>query len=115
MSSISEPYVRVIQPAKRRVTPRDAWSSRRVAWILARRDMKVRYKQSVLGPPWLIIQPIGILIGLLAVFNGVTQVNTGGVPYIVFALPGMAAWTYVQGIVGNGVTILMTNSPLIRR
>jgi lipopolysaccharide transport system permease protein len=115
MSAISEQHVRVIGPAKRRLSPRDVWTSRRVAWILAQRDLKIRYKQSILGPPWLVLQPLGILVGLLAVFNGVTQVNTGGVPYVVFALPGMAAWTYVQNIVANGVTILMVNSPLIRR
>lgn len=107
--------LREIRPVKRRVALREMWTSRQVAWIIAKRDLKVRYKQSVVGTPWLVLQPLGILAGLLFVFDGVTQVNTGKVPYVVFALVGMCVWTFVQTVVANGVMTLITNGPLIRR
>src|SRR5947208_6789871 len=72
---------RVIVPSARRVTVGDLWHSRRVARVLAARDLKVKYKQSLVGPPWLILQPLGILGGLVVAFHGVATVDTGGVPY----------------------------------
>ena len=110
-----DPGVRVLKAVKRRVRVRDLWTSRRVAWIVAGRDMRVKYKQSVLGPPWLVLQPLGILAGLVLVFDGVTTVNTGGVPYVLFALVGMSAWTFVQTSLTVGSMAFVTNAELIRR
>jgi lipopolysaccharide transport system permease protein len=107
--------VQVIRPAKRRLRLSEIWTTRRVAWILAQREFKIRYKQSLLGPPWLILQPLGILAALLFVFHGVTSVNTGDVSYVVFALIGMAAWTFIQTALANGATVIAANASLIRR
>ena len=64
--------------------------------MLGRRDIKVKYKQSALGPLWLVLQPLGMLLAISIAFSKVTSVNTGDVPYVVFALVGLAVWTYVQ-------------------
>lgn len=110
-----DPDVRVIRPAKRRVPLADLWRSRYVAWIVGLRDLKIKYKQSILGPPWLVIQSIGILAGLVLVFNGVTTVNTGRVPYVLFALVGMGLWTFVQQSLTAGSMAFVQNAELIRR
>lgn len=107
--------VQVIRPVKRRLRVSEIWKTRRVAWMIASREFKIRYKQSLLGPPWLILQPLGILLALLFVFHGVTSVNTGGVPYVPFALIGMGAWTFIQTALANGATVIASNASLIRR
>ena len=68
-------------PTSRRVRLRDTVTSWRVAKIIGASDIKVKYKQSVLGPIWLLLQPMGILVALAIAFAGVTQVDTRGVPY----------------------------------
>lgn len=106
---------RVIVPAKRRVHLSDLWTSRGVARVIATRDMRVKYKQSLVGPPWLILQPLGILAGLVVAFHGVANVNTGGVSYAAFALTGLTVWTCVQMTLLNGAQAFVLNSLLIRR
>jgi lipopolysaccharide transport system permease protein len=106
---------RVALPVKKRVKVRDIWRSRELARVLAVRDLKVKYKQSLLGPLWLVIQPLGILAALIVAFHGVANVDTGGVPYIPFALTGLAVWTLIQQTLLNGVNAFPQNSLLIRR
>ena len=107
--------VRTIVPVKRRVPLADLWRSRRVARLLALRDLKIKYKQSLVGPPWLILQPLGILAALIVAFNGVTKVNTGGVPYAVFAIVGLVVWQLINMTILNGTLGLQQNGQLIRR
>src|SRR4051812_42591204 len=110
-----EEFVRVIKPAKRRVRFADLWRTWSVARILGIRDLKVRYKQSLLGPAWLVIQPLGLLAGLLFVFKGVTDIDTGDVPYIVFALVGLTAWNLFNGTIANGNQVMIMNTNLVKR
>lgn len=106
---------RVAVPVKKRVKVSDIWGSRAVARVLASRDLKIKYKQSLLGPPWLVLQPLGILAALIVTFHGVASVKTGGVPYIPFALTGLAVWTLIQTTLQNGAPAFITNALLIRR
>lgn len=106
---------RIALPAKKRVRLVDLWHTRAVAWVVGARDLKVKYKQSLLGPPWLIIQPLGILAALIVAFNGVADVDTGGVAYIPFALTGLAVWTLIQMTLLTGAQAFITNALLIRR
>ena len=107
--------VREIRPVKHRVRVSELWSSWAVAWVVAQRDIKVKYKQSVLGRSWLVLQPLGVLVGLVVVFNGVTNVDTGGIPYVLFALVGITVWTFVQQALSVGTNIFILNSFLVRR
>jgi lipopolysaccharide transport system permease protein len=107
--------VRVVEPTKKRARVADIWRSRRVARVLAARDLKVKYKQSLLGPPWLVLQPLGILGALIVAFHGVAKVNTSGVPYVPFALVGLVVWTLVQTSLLIGTQSLLVNQNLIRR
>jgi lipopolysaccharide transport system permease protein len=109
------PAVRVTLPEKRRIRLPDIWSSRRVGWMLGWRDMTAKYKQSALGPLWLVLQPLGMLAAISIAFSQVTSVNTGGVPYIVFALVGLAVWTYVQMAITLAPSVLPANYQVVRR
>lgn len=74
--------------------------------ILAYRDLRVRYAQTFLGLLWAVIQPLTTLLIFSLVFGRAIQVETGGVPYPLFALAGMSAWTYfsfVMNQAGNSI------------
>src|SRR3954453_11591743 len=92
----SEPAVRVYRPVKHRVLLSDLWTTVSVARMIGLRDIKAKYKQAALGPLWLLIGPLGMLAAITIAFSGVTDVNTGGVPYVLFALVGLTVWTFIQ-------------------
>ena len=106
---------RVTVPVRRRVRLREVRTSLPVGWMLGWRDMKAKYKQSALGPLWLVLQPVGMLLAITIAFSKVTSVNTGNVPYVVFALVGLAVWTYIQMTVSVAPMTLPSNALVVRR
>lgn len=107
--------VRVAVPMKRRIRLSSLWTSRRVGWMMGLRDIKAKYKQSALGPLWLVLQPLGMLAAVSIAFSKVTTVDTGSVPYVVFALTGLAVWTYVQMTITVAPAALPSNFQVVRR
>ena len=81
---------------------------------LASRDLKARYKQSALGPAWVVFQPLALLAAFTIGFNGVAHVHTDGVPYVLFALAGLAVWTYFQAVTMVATGSIVNNYPLVR-
>jgi ABC-type polysaccharide/polyol phosphate export permease len=111
---LEEPGERIIVPTKRRLKLRDIFGETSVIRVLATRDFKVKYKQSLLGPLWLVFQPLALLIAFVVAFRGLGDVQSSGVPYAVFALVGLTAWAFFQASVTIGVASLITNSSFIR-
>ncbi len=107
--------LRVTVPVRRRVRLREVRTSLPVAWMLGWRDMKAKYKQSALGPLWLVLQPLGMLLAITIAFSKVTSVNTGNIPYVVFALVGLAVWTYLQMTISVAPITLPSNQLVVRR
>lgn len=107
--------LRVTVPVRRRVRLREVRTSLPVGWMLGWRDMKAKYKQSALGPLWLVLQPLGMLLAITIAFSKVTSVNTGNIPYVVFALVGLAVWTYVQMTISVAPMTLPSNQLVVRR
>jgi lipopolysaccharide transport system permease protein len=81
---------------------------------LASRDLKARYKQSALGPAWLVLQPVALLVAFGVGFRSVVHVRTAGVPYFVFALTGLIVWTYFQATTMVAVGSIVNNYALVR-
>lgn len=74
--------------------------------ILAWRDLKVRYAQTALGLVWAFLQPLVTLLLLVIIFGKGLKLDTGSIPYPLFALSGMAAWTYFSFVLqqsGNSI------------
>jgi lipopolysaccharide transport system permease protein len=115
LAPLVESTERVSTPMRRRVRLRDMWTSLPVGWMLGWRDMKAKYKQSALGPLWLVLQPLGMLAAITIAFSKVTSVDTGDVPYVVFALVGLAVWTYVQMTITVAPVTLQANQQVVRR
>lgn len=105
--------VRVVRPTKRRLNLSDLRRDRQVIRVLAARDFKVKYKQSVLGPLWLVFQPLALLAAFLVAFRGLADVRSG-TSYIPFALVGLSAWAFFQASMTIGGASVMTNNTLVR-
>ena len=82
--------------------------------VLAVRDFKVKFKQSLIGPLWLVIQPIALLVAFAIGFGNVVDIETG-VPYPLFVLVAITAWTYFSISFNMGVGVFVTNLELVRR
>jgi ABC-type polysaccharide/polyol phosphate export permease len=106
---------RVIAPAVKRLRVRELWETLPVVRVLAVRDFKARYKQSALGPLWILIQPLGILAAFTVVFDGVAEVDTHGIPYPLFALVGITVWSFAQLSLTWGSRCQVMNRMLIKR
>jgi ABC-type polysaccharide/polyol phosphate export permease len=84
-----------------------------VIGVLAARDFKVKYKQSVLGPLWLVFQPLALLAAFLVAFQGLAAVQPG-TAYVPFALVGLSVWTFFQASMTIGTASIITNGTLVR-
>jgi lipopolysaccharide transport system permease protein len=108
------PVERIIAPAKRRLRIRDLLREASVIRVLAARDFKVKYKQSMLGPLWLVFQPLALLAAFFVAFRGLADVETSGVPYAVFAMAGLTIWSFFQASMTIGSVAMISNYHLIR-
>lgn len=105
--------VRRIVPAKRRLRLSQLHRDLPVVRVLAARDFKVKYKQSALGPLWLIFQPFALFGAFLIAFRGRAPIGHG-IPYVVFALSGLTVWSFFQASMTIGTSSLITNFHLVR-
>ena len=102
-------------PVKRRLKLRDLVTSMPVARVIGSRDIKVKYKQSALGPLWLLLQPLGILAAITVAFSGVTDIDTAPVTYIAFGLVGVAVWMFIAMTIAIAPQAFLANASLVRR
>jgi lipopolysaccharide transport system permease protein len=72
----------------------ELWRFRELAIVLASRDLRVRYKQTVLGVAWAVLQPLVAALIFSIVFGRLVQVPSEGIPYPVFVYSGLVIWTY---------------------
>ena len=93
----------------------DLWAYRELLVFLTWRDIKVRYKQTVLGAAWAIIQPLLTMLLFTLVFNRLAGLDTGSVPYPLFAYTGLLIWTFFSNAVTNSTNSLINNTNLITK
>ena len=88
---------------------------RGLLWMWIVRDIKVRYKQSLLGAAWAIIQPLVLMLVFTVVFSSLVRVSTGEVPYPVFSYTAVLPWTFLVAVVTFGVPSLINNLNLVTK
>ena len=81
----------------------------------ARRDIKSRYKQTVFGVAWAIIQPLSWMLVFTLVFARLAQIPSDGAPYPLFAFSGLIFWTFFATTVAQGTIALAANAVLVRK
>jgi lipopolysaccharide transport system permease protein len=93
----------------------ELWQTREVLSAFTVRDVKVRYKQAAVGIGWAILQPV-ITAAIFALFIGrYTDVPSENVPYALFALAGIVAWSYFSAAALNGSQSLVANEGMLRK
>ncbi|MDH6674549.1 lipopolysaccharide transport system permease protein [Paenibacillus sp. LBL] len=82
---------------------------------LVKRELKAKYKQSILGKLWIVIQPFLLMIVLSIVFSRIVNISSGIVPYPVFLYTALLPWTLFTNSVGNSAGIFTANASLIKQ
>jgi lipopolysaccharide transport system permease protein len=91
------------------------WEYRELLYFLVWRDVKVRYKQTLIGAGWAIFQPAMTMVIFTVVFGNFAKIPSDGLPYAVFAYAALLPWTYFsQALTGSGVG-LVNNAHLITK
>lgn len=97
------------------VNVRELWRYRELLFFLIWRDVKIRYKQAVLGIAWAVLQPAMLMI-VFSVFLGRLGGFTGGdIPYPLFVLTGLLAWTFFSTAVGQAASSVVGSERLITK
>jgi lipopolysaccharide transport system permease protein len=104
----------IIVPSTRRLRIASIPRILPVVRVIAARDLKVKYKQSILGPLWLIFQPMALLVAFLVAFRGIGHVETPNVPYAVYALAGLSVWAYFMAAITIGTDSVVSSEVLVR-
>lgn len=86
---------------------------RDLLWLWVGREIRVRYKQSLLGIIWAILQPLALALVFTWVFSQVIHVDTGDVPYIIFSYTTLVPWTFFTTSISFGVPSLVNNMGLV--
>ncbi len=94
---------------------RELWQYRELVLTLAERDLRVRYKQAVLGVAWALVTPLLLMAAFALVFTRFTNVSAHGVPYPLFAAIGLVPWAFFSSGFSRGGTSLVTNIPLLNK
>jgi lipopolysaccharide transport system permease protein len=107
----------VIKPTKGWVSLRlfDIWQYRELFYFLAWRDIIVRYKQTVLGILWAVLNPLIQMLTWAFIFGKVARLPSEGIPYILITLSGTLIWNYFSEIVNGSSNSVVNNSNLITK
>jgi lipopolysaccharide transport system permease protein len=93
----------------------ELWHYRELLYFLTLRDIKVRYKQTLMGLAWVIIQPLMTMLIFTLVFNRFVRLDAGPLPYPLFALSGLLLWLFFSSAVSNSTNSLISNANLITK
>jgi lipopolysaccharide transport system permease protein len=88
---------------------------RDLLYRLARRDLLANYQQTVLGPFWILLQPVLTMLVYWVIFGRIMRVSTGGVPPLLFYLSGVIGWNFFSDCLNGTMYTFMTNSAVFNK
>ncbi|KAB2903045.1 MAG: ABC transporter permease [Anaerolineae bacterium] len=94
---------------------KELWEYRELLYFLTWRDVKVRYKQTVLGIAWAVIQPVSTMIVFSIFFGRLAEIPSDGIPYPVFSYAALVPWTFFSNGLRQSSESLVLNTTLITR
>lgn len=112
----SNPVIK-IRPSKGWVSLRlkDLWEYHELLFFLAWRDIQIRYKQTVLGAAWAVIQPFMTMVVFSIFFGKLAKMPSDGIPYPIFAYTALVPWTFFANSLTQSSGSLVGNSNLIKK
>ncbi len=107
-----EDWTMVIRPKRYLldVNLQEIWRYRDLIKLFVRRDFVARYKQTVLGPLWFLIQPLFTTIMYTIVFGNIAKISTDGLPQILFYMSGIVGWTYFAACLNSTSNTFVANA-----
>jgi len=94
---------------------RDVWRSRELLYFLIKRELLIRYKQSLLGVSWAVLQPLALAFLFALFFGKLAKVPHQGIPYPVFALAGLSPWLFASQAVTQSSASLIADANLLSK
>ena len=94
---------------------KEFWHYRDLLLLLVRRDLTAQYKQTILGPAWLVLQPLITTLTYTVMFGLVARLPTGGTPAMLFYLSGIVPWTYFSGVVNKTSRTFTANATVLTK
>jgi lipopolysaccharide transport system permease protein len=94
---------------------RDLWEYRDLLYLFVWRDIKVRYKQTIVGTSWAIIQPFIAMIVLSLFFGKLAKMPSEGIPYPIFAYSALVPWTYLVNVLSQSSNSVVSNRAVVTR
>lgn len=109
MSKTKHAKVTTIQanPKSTFVDLNELWTYRELVWVMIVRDLKVRYKQTVMGVAWAVLQPLLMIAIFTIIFGNLAKIPSDGYPYPIFVFSGLLAWNFFSASAGaSGVSLI---------
>jgi len=115
--SNSTSNITVIEPKKGwiAIDLKELWSYRELLYFLTKRDIKVRYKQTILGGLWAIIQPFFTMVVFTLFFGRMAKMPSDGIPYPIFVYAGLLPWIYFANALSQASNSLVGSANLITK
>src|SRR6266446_9434030 len=116
-AAAAEQPVTLIRPPSgwQLVNVRELWHFRDLLYFLAWRDVKVRYKQTVLGAAWAVLQPGMMMVVFTIFFSRLGQMPSGDLPYPVFVFAGLLPWSFFATAIANAGNSVVGSERLITK
>jgi lipopolysaccharide transport system permease protein len=112
-----EPHATVVRPPSgwHLVNVRELYRHRELLFFLVWRDVKIRYKQTVLGVAWAVLQPVMMMAVFTVFFGRLAGLPSGDIPYPLFAFAGLLPWTFFATALSTAGNSVVTNERLITK
>ncbi|MEK7641493.1 MAG: ABC transporter permease [Patescibacteria group bacterium] len=94
---------------------RELWNYKELLYFFTWRDLKVRYKQTVIGAGWAIFQPFITMVVFSIFFGGLAKMPSDGVPYPIFVYVGLIFWQFFSSALGDTSNVLISNQAIITK
>jgi lipopolysaccharide transport system permease protein len=91
------------------------WEFRDLLYFLVWRDIALRYKQTVIGAAWTVLQPLLTMVVFTVIFGHFAKIPSDGVPYSIFTFTALAPWTYLSQAISRSGVSLVNDSQLVRK
>ncbi|OQY27196.1 MAG: phosphate ABC transporter permease [Candidatus Cloacimonetes bacterium 4572_55] len=95
--------------------PKELWEYRELLYFFTWRDIKVRYKQTVLGAAWAVIQPFFTMIVFSLFFGKLAKIPSDNIPYPIFSYAALVPWSFFSNSLTHGSNSLVENANLIKK
>jgi lipopolysaccharide transport system permease protein len=94
---------------------REVWQFREVLTACAVRMVKVKYKQAAIGIGWAVLQPVAAALVFTVFLGRLTHIESEGLPYLVFALSGMVAWSFFSSAASSSMESVVADAVILRK